>query len=86
MIDACPHHEHRSPAQGRLCLAVRSARQHTRAYTSDRRVCELLSLVVHAHTIDGRGAEAEQATVAERIEQRVRDLSPAVAMKTGRRL
>ena len=84
MIDACPHHEHRDAAQGRLCLAVRSARPHTRAYSSDRRVCELLSLVVRAHEIDGRGDASEQVTVAERIERRVRELSPAET-KTGRR-
>lgn len=86
MTDTCPHHQHRGPAQGRLCLAVRSARQHTRAYTSDHRVCELLSLVVDAHELDARGDDGPMATVAERIEARVRDLSPTVATKTGRRL
>ena len=69
-----------------MCLAVRSARTHTRPYSNDRRVCELLSLVVHAHELDARGDDGPMATVAERIEARVRGLSPAVAMKTGRRL
>jgi hypothetical protein len=48
-------------------------------------MCELLSLVVHAHELDARGDDGPMATVAERIEARVRDLSPAVATKTGRR-
>jgi hypothetical protein len=69
-----------------MCLAVRSARTYTRPYSDDRRVCKLLSLVVHAHELDARGDDGPMATVAERIEARVRDLSPAVATKTsGRR-
>jgi hypothetical protein len=85
VIDACPHHEHRSHAQGRLCLAVRTARPHIKAYSADKRVCELLSLVVHSHELDARGDDGAMATVAERIEARARELSPAETSKAGRR-
>jgi hypothetical protein len=68
-----------------MCLAVRHARPHIKAYCADRRVCELLRLVVHSHELDAHGGDGAMATVAERIEQRVRELSPAETSKAGRR-
>lgn len=64
----CPHLEHVSPGQARLCTAVRAARELTRAWSSDPARKALLAALVEAHEAE-RADEAARLRAADTLER-----------------